>query len=269
MTLTVTNLTITIGRETVVDSLSFTVADGQRFGIIGESGSGKSLTTLAILGLLPEGVRATGSIDLDGVELIGKSDRKLAKIRGKQVGIVFQDPQTALNPIRTIGRQLSEPLRIHRLIPRRTRRENAIRLADRVRLPDPARIIDLYPHQLSGGQRQRVATGIAIACSPKLLLADEPTTALDVTIQAEILALFTQLVADTGAALVFVTHDLAVLSQIATDVVVLSHGKAVESGTVHAILTAPQHPITAALVEAARATSWQPTTAPAPAEVVR
>ncbi len=259
MTLTVRDLTITIGRERVVDSLSFIVTDGQRFGIIGESGSGKSLTTLAILGLLPEGARATGSIDLDGVELIGKSDRKLAKIRGKQIGIVFQDPQTALNPIRTIGRQLVEPLRIHRQIPLSRRRENAIRLADLVRLPDPKRIVDLYPHQLSGGQRQRVATAIAIACSPKLLLADEPTTALDVTIQSEILALFNQLVADTGAALVFVTHDLAVLSQIATDVVVLSKGKAVESGTVHQILTAPRHPVTSALIEAARATSWQPT----------
>ncbi|WP_375387148.1 ABC transporter ATP-binding protein [uncultured Amnibacterium sp.] len=256
MTLTVTDLTIRFGDRTVVDRVSFTVADGARFGIIGESGSGKSLTTLAILGLLPEAAEATGSIDLDGVQLLGLRERELARLRGRRVGVVFQDPQTALNPLRTIGRQLAEPLLLHRLIARRQARAEAIRLADLVRLPEPDRIVHLYPHQLSGGQRQRVAIGIALAASPGLLLADEPTTALDVTIQSEVLDLFDRLVAVTGASLVFVTHDLAVLARISTEVLVLSQGRAIESGPVARILAEPREAVTAGLVAAARATSF-------------
>jgi peptide/nickel transport system ATP-binding protein len=257
MTLEVTDLTIAFGDRTVVDRVSFAVPDGARFGIIGESGSGKSLTTLAVLGLLPEAAAASGSIRLDGTELLGLPERELARIRGLRVGTVFQDPQTALNPLRTIGRQLAEPLRLHGMATRRQERTEAVRLAALVRLPDPERIVDLYPHQLSGGQRQRVAIGIALACSPGLLLADEPTTALDVTIQAEILGLFDRLVADTGASLVFVTHDLAVLARISTEVLVLSHGRAVETGPVDRILADPQDPVTAGLVAAARATSFR------------
>jgi peptide/nickel transport system ATP-binding protein len=256
MTLVVRDLTIRFGNRVVVDRLSFTVPDGARFGLIGGSGSGKSLTTLAVLGLLPEGAEATGSILLDDVELLGLHERELARIRGLRVGVVFQDPQTALNPLRTIGRQLAEPLRLHGLAPRRQERAEALRLAALVRLPEPERMVDLYPHQLSGGQRQRVAIGMALACTPGLLLADEPTTALDVTTQAEILRLFDRLVADTGAALVFVTHDLAVLARISTEVVVLAEGRAVESGPVERLLSAPQHPVTAGLVAAARATSF-------------
>jgi peptide/nickel transport system ATP-binding protein len=259
MTLEVTDLTIRFGDRAVVDRVSFAVPDGARFGIIGESGSGKSLTTLAILGLLPEGAEASGSIRLDGVELLGLRERELARIRGRRVGVVFQDPQTALNPLRTIGRQLAEPLRLHGMTARRQERAEAIRLAGLVRLPEPERTVDLYPHQLSGGQRQRVAIGIALACSPGLLLADEPTTALDVTIQAEILGLFDRLVADTGASLVFVTHDLAVLARVTTDVLVLSRGRAVESGPVARILADPHDPVTAGLVAAARATGYTPT----------
>ncbi|WP_375405679.1 ABC transporter ATP-binding protein [uncultured Amnibacterium sp.] len=258
MTLEVTDLTIRFGGRTVVDGVSFTVADGGRFGIIGESGSGKSLTTLAILGLLPEGAEASGSIVLDGTQLLGLPERDLAPIRGRRIGVVFQDPQTALNPLRTIGRQLAEPLRLHGLATRRQARAEAVRLAGLVRLPEPERIVDLFPHQLSGGQRQRVAIGIALACSPGLLLADEPTTALDVTIQAEILGRFDRLVADTGASLVFVTHDLAVLARISTEVLVLADGRAIEAGPVARILAAPQHPVTAGLVAAARATSFTP-----------
>jgi peptide/nickel transport system ATP-binding protein len=256
VTLVVQDLTIRFGDRVAVDRLSFTVADGARFGIIGGSGSGKSLTTLAVLGLLPEGAEATGSIALDGVELLGLRERDLARIRGRRVGVVFQDPQTALNPLRTIGRQLAEPLRLHGSVTRRQERSEAVRLASLVRLPDPERMVDLYPHQVSGGQRQRVAIGIALACSPGLLLADEPTTALDVTTQAEILGLFDRLVTDTGASLVFVTHDLAVLARISTEAVVLANGSAVESGPVARLLAAPQHPVTAALVAAARATSF-------------
>jgi peptide/nickel transport system ATP-binding protein len=257
MTLQVSDLTIRFGDRVVVDSIGFTVADGARFGIIGGSGSGKSLTTLAILGLLPDGAAATGSIRLDGVELLGMRERELARIRGRRIGTVFQDPQTALNPLRTIGRQLAEPLRLHGLATRRQEHAEAVRLASMVRLPDPEALVRLYPHQLSGGQRQRVAIGIALACSPGLLLADEPTTALDVTTQAEILGLFDRLVDETGASLLFVTHDLAVLAGISTDVLVLSEGRAVESGPVSRILAAPQHPVTAGLVAAARATSFE------------
>jgi len=257
VTLVVRGLTVRFGGRTAVDGVSFTVPDGGRLGIIGGSGSGKSLTTLAILGLLPEGATATGSVLLDGVELLGMRERELARIRGLRVGVVFQDPQTALNPLRTVGRQLAEPLRLHGLATRRQQRAEAVRLAALVRLPDPEQLVDLYPHQLSGGQRQRVAIGIALACAPGLLLADEPTTALDVTTQAAILALFDGLVEDTGASLVFVTHDLAVLARISTDVLVLSEGRAIESGPVERILGAPQQPVTAALVAAARATSFR------------
>jgi len=258
MSLDVNDLVIEIDGRRVVDGIGFSVASGARFGIIGESGSGKSLTTLAILGLLPEGATATGSIRLDGDELLGCSDRELARTRGARIGTVFQDPLTALNPLRTIGRQLVEPLELHGRLRRTQRRDAAVRLAELVHLPDPERIVDRYPHQLSGGQRQRVAVGIAVACRPGLLLADEPTTALDVTIQSEILALFRSLVDESDAALVFVTHDLAVLSEISTDVLVLAHGREVESGPVARILNAPAHPVTAGLVAAARATSWQP-----------
>jgi len=242
----------------VVDGLSFTVRDGARLGLIGESGSGKSLTTLAILGLLPEGAVATGSVRLDGEELLGMPERRLARIRGDRIGAVFQDPLTSLDPLRTVGSQLVEPLLLHRRVRRRDARAAAVRLAALVRLPEPERIVDLHPHLLSGGQRQRVGIGAALAGEPGLLLADEPTTALDVTTQAEVLALFDRLVADRGAALLFVTHDLAVLAQVATDAVVLADGRAVDAGPVDRLLTAPEHSVTAGLVAAARATSWTP-----------
>src|SRR5690606_35211477 len=186
-------------------------------------GSGKSRTALAVLGLLPEGATASGSIRWHGTELIGMPDRELATLRGDDIGMVFQEPRTALNPIRTVGRQIAESVRIHERIGRREARERAIIEAARVNLPDPESIIDRYPHQLSGGQRQRVAIAMALACRPKLLIADEPITALDVTIQAEILRLLLGLVEEQGMSLVFITHDLAVLSQIATDAAVLEH----------------------------------------------
>jgi len=263
MTLTVTDLTIEIDGRTVVDRLSFAVADGARFGIIGESGSGKSLTAQAVLGLLPDAATASGSILLtvDGaapVELLGLPDRELADIRGSAIGMVFQEPRTALNPLRRVGRQIGEPLRIHDGLSTREANARALELAREVLLPDPERLLRRYPHELSGGQRQRVAIAMAIACSPSLLIADEPTTALDVTIQAEILELFDELVHTTGASLIFVTHDLAVLAEVATDVVVLSHGRAVESGPVTEVMRAPQHPVTRGLIAAARATSWSP-----------
>lgn len=258
MTLSVQDLVVEIDGRRVVDGISFEVPDGARLGLIGESGSGKSLTALAVLGLLPDGATASGSIRWNGTELIGMPDRELAKLRGDDVGIVFQEPRTALNPIRTVGRQIAESIRIHEGLGRREARERAIAEAARVRLPDPESIVDRYPHQLSGGQRQRVAIAMALACRPRLLIADEPTTALDVTIQAEILSLLLSLVADEGMSLVFITHDLAVLSQVANEGVVLEHGRVVEAAPVQTLLTAPTSPITQGLLRDATATLWRP-----------
>ncbi|QLD12625.1 ABC transporter ATP-binding protein [Microbacterium oleivorans] len=256
MSLEVNDLVIALDGRRVVDGVSFAVPDGARVGLIGESGSGKSLTALAILGLLPEGAEVSGSIRWDGMELVGRRDRDIAALRGEQVGIVFQEPQTALNPLRTVGRQISEPLRIHARAGRREALARAQADADRVRLPEGA--LRRYPHQLSGGQRQRVAIAMAIAARPRLLIADEPTTALDVTIQAEILALLGELVDDDGMSLLFITHDLAVLSQVATDAVVLEHGRVVESAPVATLLTAPASEVTRSLLRDATATLWRP-----------
>ncbi|WP_309101883.1 ABC transporter ATP-binding protein [Microbacterium sp.] len=258
MSLEVENLVIDIDARRVVDGISFRVDDGARLGLIGESGSGKSLTALAILGLLPDGATASGSIRWNGTELIGMPDRQLAELRGDEIGIVFQEPRTALNPIRTVGRQIAESIRIHERIGRREARQRAIAEAARVRLPEPETIVDRYPHQLSGGQRQRVAIAMALACHPRLLIADEPTTALDVTIQAEILALLLSLVEEEGMSLVFITHDLAVLAQVATDGVVLEHGRVIEQAPVSTLLSAPTSPVTQALLRDATATLWRP-----------
>jgi len=258
MTLEVTDLVVEIDGRHVVDHVSFAVPSGARMGLIGESGSGKSLTALAILGLLPEGARVRGSIRWNGRELIGLRDRDLAALRGDEIGMVFQEPQTALNPIRTVGRQIAESVRIHHDVSRAEARRIAVDEARRVMLPDPEALVKRYPHQLSGGQRQRVAIAMALACEPRLLIADEPTTALDVTIQAEILQLLLGLVSDGGMSLVFITHDLAVLSQVATHGVVLEHGRVVESGAVSQLLTAPAHPVTQGLLRDATATLWRP-----------
>jgi peptide/nickel transport system ATP-binding protein len=256
MILEVTGLSVALDGRRVVDDVSFTVADGARVGLIGESGSGKSLTALAVLGLLPDGAEVDGSIRWNGRELIGLPDRELAAVRGAEIGIVFQEPQTALNPLRTVGRQIAEPLRIHGRTGRREALARAQAEADRVRLPEGA--LRRYPHQLSGGQRQRVAIAMALASRPRLLIADEPTTALDVTIQAEILGLLEDLVADDGMSLLFITHDLAVLSQVATEAVVLERGRVVEAGAVRDLLTAPRSEVTRGLLRDATATVWRP-----------
>ena len=253
---TVSNLTIEVGGRVVVDDVSFHVDGGERFGLIGESGSGKSLTALALLGLLPEGARVSGSIRLGDTEIVGLSERELARIRGRRLGIVFQEPRTALNPIRTVGRQIMTPIRRHTDASKHDARRRAIELATLVRLPEPDRIVDRYPHQLSGGQRQRVAIAIALAADPDVLIADEPTTALDVTIQAEILDLFARIQRERGMSLLFITHDLAVLQRTVDRASVLAEGRVVEEASIETLLHDPASPVTRALLEAARATTW-------------
>ncbi|HJP75091.1 MAG TPA: ABC transporter ATP-binding protein [Pseudonocardiaceae bacterium] len=254
--LEITDLTVRFGPKTVVDGVSFALGQGERLGMIGESGSGKSLTALAAIGLLPEEASVTGSVKLDGLELLGLPDRALAKVRGEQVAMVFQEPLTALNPLMRIGKQLAEPLRLHRGLSAKAARAKAVELAGKVRLPDPDRIVRAFPHQLSGGQRQRVGIAIALACQPAVLIADEPTTALDVTVQAEILTLLCDLVDEQGASLLFITHDLAVLSSVVSRLVVLADGKLVEQTDIAALANGNHDPHTADLLRAARAAAF-------------
>jgi len=258
--LQVTDLTVRIGGKTVVDNVGFDLDAAGRLGLIGASGSGKSLTALAVLGLLPDAAEATGSIKLDGEELLGRSDRALSRLRGERLAMVFQEPLTALNPLMRIGRQLSEPARLHEGLGRRQAAARAVELAAMVGLPDPERVVRSWPHQLSGGQRQRVGLAMALACRPALLIADEPTTALDVTVQAEMLSLIDDLVVQQGTALLFISHDLAVVAQICRDGAVLKDGRVVERGPLADILRAPSDPYTRDLLAAARATSWDEVT---------
>jgi peptide/nickel transport system ATP-binding protein len=249
--LEVRGLSVRIAGRTVLDDVTFTVPPGGRVGVIGASGSGKSMTSLALMGLEPTGADVTGSVRLDGEELLGLPDRARARYRGARIGMVFQEPGTALDPLRRVGRQIAEPLRLHRGLDRRAADAAALELAVSVGLPDPASLLRQWPQQLSGGQRQRICIAMAMAGSPQLIVADEPTTALDVTTEARILDLLRGL----DVSLLFVTHDLAVLAQIADSVVVLDAGRVVETGSVADLLARPQHPTTRALVEAARATA--------------
>jgi oligopeptide/dipeptide ABC transporter ATP-binding protein len=237
----------------LVSDVSFTLAPGERVGLIGESGCGKSLTALALTGLLPEGVRASGSVRLAGVDhdLVGASEQRLAAVRGAAMTMVFQEPMSALNPSMRVGDQVAEVMLLHRTQPdRRSARAAAVKLLDRVRLPEPERMARAYPHQLSGGQRQRVMIAIALANGPSVLLADEPTTALDVTVQAQVLELILDGVAERGAALLFITHDLAVVATVCERVMVMYGGRVVESGSVQEVFRRPRHPYTQGLLAA-------------------
>jgi ABC-type glutathione transport system ATPase component len=244
------------GRDLVSD-VSFTLGAGERLGLIGESGSGKSMTALAIMGLTPPGMTVSGSVvfdvpGLDRIEVVGAGERRLTSLRGRATSTVFQEPLTALDPLMRVGRQVAEPLRRRRGLRGRALHAAVRAALEEVRLADPDRIARAYPHEISGGQRQRVAIAMALACDPALLIADEPTTALDVTVQADVLTLLDGLVRERGMALLFISHDLAVVSRIAERVIVLKNGVAVESGSVGEVVNAPSHPYTRELVGSAR-----------------
>ncbi|ONI81540.1 dipeptide/oligopeptide/nickel ABC transporter ATP-binding protein [Actinosynnema sp. ALI-1.44] len=232
-----------------VDGVSFDVAPGQTVGLVGESGCGKSVTAMSIMGLLPKrGNQVTGSARFDGTELLSLSDRQMRDRRGRDLGMVFQDPLSSLNPVVPIGLQVTEVLERHQGTPRKQAAMEAAELLDKVGIPDPRRRLSEYPHQLSGGMRQRALIAIALACRPRLLIADEPTTALDVTIQAQILALLAELVRDTGTALIMITHDLGVVAGLCDEVNVLYAGRVVERAKRHDLFAAPRHPYTHGLL---------------------
>jgi peptide/nickel transport system ATP-binding protein len=249
--LTVRGLDVHADGHTLLDGVGLTIRAGERVGLIGESGSGKSLTALSMMGLLPDGLSATGSVRLAGVghDLIDAGERVMSKVRGNQVAMVFQEPMTALNPTMKVGKQIRESLLIHRTRPdRRSAAAAALGLLDQVGIPDPAAAAQAYPHQFSGGQRQRIVLALALANDPALLICDEPTTALDVTVQAMVLDLIIRGVERRSSAMLFITHDLAVVAMACERVLVMYGGRVVEAGPVHQVLTKPRHRYTQGLV---------------------
>jgi peptide/nickel transport system ATP-binding protein len=238
------------GRIThAVDSLDLSVANGATLGLVGESGCGKSVTSLAIMGLLPKhSTEISGAIHFDGFDLLKTTDQTLRDLRGNRLAMIFQEPMTSLNPSFTIGDQIIETILRHRGGSRRSARERAIELLRRVHIASPERRIDEYPHKLSGGMRQRVMIAMALACDPQLLIADEPTTALDVTLQAQILELMRELKAASGAAIILITHDLGVVAEVCDEVAVMYAGEIVERAPVDDLFSAPQHPYTVGLL---------------------
>jgi peptide/nickel transport system ATP-binding protein len=238
------------GRVRAVDGVSFEARAGETLGIVGESGCGKSVTALSIMRLLPQpmGQVAGGRILFDGRDLATLSIEEMEKIRGNHIGMVFQEPMTALNPVHTVGRQLTEVLLLHKDISEQEAIREAIAILDQVGIPSPDVRMGEYPHQLSGGMRQRVVIAMALACKPQLLIADEPTTALDVTIQAQILELIKQLQQDLGMSVMLITHDLGVIAETCDRVVVMYAGRVVETGTVYQLFDAPSHPYTQGLL---------------------
>jgi peptide/nickel transport system ATP-binding protein len=252
--LAVDNLSVTLatndGPARAVRDLTFTLQKGETLGIVGESGCGKSMTALALMGLLPENSETEGTISLNGENLLTKSEAEMCRIRGNNMAMIFQEPMTSLNPVHTIGRQIMEPLRLHKGLSQSAATTETIALLDRVGIPNPKERLNNYPHQLSGGQRQRVMIAIALSCSPDILIADEPTTALDVTIQDQILDLIQGLVREEGMALVLISHDLGVISENAEAVMVMYGGTAVETGKTDRIFDELSHPYTQGLFAA-------------------
>ena len=251
--LSIRGLTISRGPLPLVSDVGFDLAPGERLGIIGESGSGKTLTALAAMGLLPASLTAAGQVLVKGQDLLSMAERDRCEYRGSAISMVFQEPMTALNPTMRVGKQIAEAVRAHRRVSAAQARSRAIELLERAEFTDPARQARAYPHQLSGGQRQRVMLAMAIACDPAVILADEPTTALDVTVQEQVLALMSRLVAEEDSALVLISHDLAIVSGMCERIVVMYGGRVAEAGRTRDVLAAPRHPYTAALIETSAA----------------
>jgi peptide/nickel transport system ATP-binding protein len=238
------------GRVPALRRLNFTLERGGTLGLVGESGSGKSLTALALLGLLPDGAVTEGQIRFDGRNLLTLREAEWCDLRGDRIAMTFQEPMTALNPLQTIGWQIMEPLLLHRRLTRAAAADEAVRLLDRVGIPEPRRRLAAYPHQLSGGQRQRAMIAMALSCNPALLVADEPTTALDATVQGQILALLRELVAERGMAMVLISHDLNAVAETCHDIAVMYGGAIVESGPADEVFARPSHPYTRGLLAA-------------------
>jgi oligopeptide/dipeptide ABC transporter ATP-binding protein len=238
------------GQVAVVDHIDLEVQPGEVVGVAGESGSGKTMTALALLGLLPPHAVTEGRAVFGDRDLLKINRRELRHLRGRDIGMVFQDPMTSLHPMLTIERQLTEHVRYHRGVSRAEARRDAITMLEEVRIPDPAGALNAYPHQFSGGMRQRIAIAIALACSPQLLIADEPTTAVDVTVQAGILRLFNRLRERSSLSIMFITHDLGVMASIADRLYIFYAGRVVESGPTGDLLTRPRHPYTRGLLDA-------------------
>jgi peptide/nickel transport system ATP-binding protein len=236
--------------QAALRGVSFALKRGGTLGLVGESGCGKSMTALALMGLLPEGAQVTGSIRFDGRELTTLDDAAMGRLRGDRIGMVFQEPMTALNPVHTVGRQIAESLRLHRGLDAASARAEALRLLERVQLPRARERLDAWPHQLSGGQRQRVVIAIALACGPDLLIADEPTTALDATIQREVLDLLDELRRDMGMALLLISHNLDVMAARVQRLAVMYGGRIIESGPTRTVFERQAHPYTRGLFAA-------------------
>jgi oligopeptide/dipeptide ABC transporter ATP-binding protein len=237
------------GTLSAVNGVDLAVRPGESVGVVGESGSGKSATCLAILGLHPKGTRIEGSVHFQGRDLVQLDDRAMRSVRGKQIGLVYQDPMAALNPVRSVGAQLREPLMLHLGMNRKQANDRAAELLARVGIYNARRQLRAYPHEFSGGMRQRIVIAMAVACQPPLLLADEPTTALDVSVQAQVLDLLAELTRDLGIALVLISHDLSVVSSVADRVAVMYAGRVVEQSAAIPLFDAPRHPYTSLLLE--------------------
>ena len=261
--LSIERLSVRFGASTVVDDVSFSIAAGEKFALVGESGSGKSITALSVLRLV-DAATTTGAIRFEGEDLCTKSERQMRGIRGGRIGMIFQEPMTALNPLYTVGNQIGEVLELHEAMRPNAARARAIELLARTGIPEPEKRIDVYPHQLSGGQRQRAMIAMALACRPKLLICDEPTTALDVTIQAQILALLDELQTEMGMALLFITHDLNLVRRFTHHVGVMERGRLVEVGATATVFGAPQHSYTKKLLASRPQRVVQPVPADAP-----
>jgi len=248
--LIVKNLTLQSTQKTVLKDVSFSIAKGEIFALVGESGSGKSLTSLAIMRLLPQAVKvAGGEIVLEDLPLFALTEAQMQRVRGRRIAMIFQEPMSALNPVMTIGEQVAEALRLHFDLKESDIRARVIALFEEVALPDAAARYGWYPHQLSGGQKQRVMIAIALACEPELLIADEPTTALDVTVQAQVLDLLKKIRQKRGLSILFITHDLAVVAQMADRIAVMKEGEIVETADAAHFFTSPSHPYTKRLLQ--------------------